>query len=61
MKKLIPLAMALLISGCSVWYYGSNYGNVSLRNKYPECQQYTSQGDFVNCVHEIELKEGKLR
>lgn len=28
---------------------------------YPECANQTSQGDFFNCVTEIDIKEGRMK
>lgn len=54
---IIILVTSLFLSGCSIfrnndWYVYSNY---------PECRQCASQVDFINCVNEIRLMEGKSR
>ncbi len=60
---LILLLTVSLILGCVFGYTNMPFGTgyAALYQKYPECQQYETMGDFMSCTHEIELKEGKVR
>lgn len=63
MKKIIILlAMGIILFACTTGkgQFFNAAGEQSLLKKYPECPT-TSQGDFYNCVQEIEKKEGKVR
>ena len=63
MKKLVIslLAVVLLIGGCSYLKHNTIPGFYYLQSKYPECSRCTSQTDFIDCIQEIDKKEGKAR
>jgi hypothetical protein len=54
---IIVLVTSLFLSGCSLFRNNDWY----VYSHYPECQQCTSRADFINCVNEIRLMEGKAR
>jgi hypothetical protein len=54
---IIILVTSLFLSGCSLFRNNDWY----VYSKYPECRQCTSRADFIICVNEIRLMEGKAR
>jgi len=61
MKKTLLLLLAMMVVGGCTIMQNTTPGAIATYGKYPECQEIKAQAEWMQCVQEIQQKEGRIR